>query len=82
VEEKPSQEQTPEETRRSGTRPSGETRSADRAEAEVRAGADRPPTQDEVAVAEEEPPVDDDQRAHAEEMLDLGANQKGEGRIP
>lgn len=62
------------------TVPSGATRAAERDEAEVTAGADRAPTPDEEAAAPTE--VTDEQRAHAEEMLERGAHQQGEGRIP
>ena len=65
---------------RARTVPSGATRAAEREEAGVAAGADRPPTEDEANAAPTE--VTDEQRAHEEEMLERGANQQGEGRIP
>lgn len=72
-------ERAPGETPRH-TVPSGATRAAERDEAEVTAGADRAPTPDEEEAAPTE--VTDEQRAHAEEMLERGAHQQGEGRIP
>ena len=60
-------------------RPSSSTRDAERDDAQVPAGADRPPTADEEAAAPTE--VTDEQRAHEREMLERGASQKGEGRI-
>lgn len=61
------------------TRPSAETRDEERRDADVTAGADRAPTDDEEAAASTE--VTDEQRAHAQEMLERGANQRGEGRV-
>jgi hypothetical protein len=63
------------------TRPSSATRDAERREAEVPPAADRAPTPDEEAAAEEHE-VDDDVAAHAREMAERGAHQKGEGRAP
>lgn len=62
------------------TRPSEETKDAERADAHTQAGADAPPTEGESRAAPAE--VTDAQRAHAEEMLERGAHQQGEGRIP
>lgn len=61
------------------TAPSRETRAAERNEARVASGADAPPTDAEARNAPTE--VTDEQRAHAEEMLERGAHQRGEGRI-
>ena len=61
------------------TVPSGATRAAEREEAQTSAGPDRPPNADEEAAAPTT--VTDEQRAHAEEMLERGAHQEGEGRI-
>jgi hypothetical protein len=63
------------------TRPSDETKEAERAEAEVHAGADRQPTPDEEKVADELKP-DPDVSAHEKEMAERGVHQQGEGRIP
>jgi hypothetical protein len=63
------------------TRPTDNTRAAERAEAEMHAGADRMPTPDEEAIADtlaEDPGAAE----HYEEMAKRGAEQKGEGRIP
>lgn len=62
------------------TTPSPATRAAEREDAGVGAGADRPPTEDEERSANTE--LTDEQRAHEREMLERGASQKGEGRIP
>jgi len=62
------------------TTPSPATRDAERHEAEVAAGADRMPTEAEERAAPTE--VTDEQRSHAREMAERGANQEGEGRIP
>jgi len=64
---------------RARTVPSGATREAERDDAGVTAGADRPPTDDEEHAAPTE--VTDEQRSHEEEMLERGAHQQGEGRI-
>lgn len=61
------------------TRPSAATREAEREDARVHAGADRPPTEEEARDAPTT--VTDEQRAHEREMHERGANQKGEGRI-
>ncbi len=63
------------------TRPSRETRAAEREEAEQPAGADRMPTEDEERLAEEHK-VNESVAEHEEEMLERGANQRGEGRVP
>jgi hypothetical protein len=63
------------------TRPSSETRAAERAEAAKTAGADREPTHDEEEVADSLE-LDPDVAEHEREMLERGAHQKGEGRLP
>jgi hypothetical protein len=63
------------------TKPSPETRAAEREEADARHDPDRPPTADEDAAAEDLE-LDPDAAKHYEEMAERGANQKGEGRIP
>lgn len=62
------------------TRPSENTRRAERAEYGSSHDADREPTAAEAADAPAE--VDEDVRAHAEEMNRIGAETKGEGRLP
>lgn len=62
------------------TTPSVPTREAERAEAHTPARSDRMPTPAEEAAAPAE--VTDEQRAHEREMLERGARQTGEGRIP
>jgi hypothetical protein len=63
------------------TRPSSETREAERAEATKTAAADRQPTPDEEKIADSLE-VDPDVAAHEEEMMERGANQQGEGKLP
>jgi hypothetical protein len=63
------------------TRPSTETRKAERAEAQVAHKSDRAPTPQEEAATEARR-VDPDVAEHEEEMLDRGTNQRGEGRLP
>jgi len=63
------------------TRPSAETRDAERQEAERSAGADRQPTADEEARAESHP-LDPEVVEHEREMAERGAHQEGEGRLP
>jgi hypothetical protein len=65
----------------SPTRPSAETREAERAEAQVTHESDRAPTPQEEAAAEARE-VDPDLAEHEKEMLKRGANQQGEGRLP
>jgi hypothetical protein len=66
------------------TDPDDDTRAAD--EADVDHAADRPPTDDEAARADEHAAGEDPDRradvaAHEEEMMEIGANVKGEGAI-
>lgn len=63
------------------TRPSPTTRDAERAEAEVHAQPDRLPTPEEEAKAEENE-LDPEVAEHEREMLERGAEQRGEGRLP
>ena len=63
---------------------SPETRNAERRDAHVSAGADEMPTLEEEAAAEaaaEHVDVESVAR-HEREMMDIGANVKGEGQIP
>ncbi len=62
-------------------RPNDATRAAERADAQVPAGADREPTEDEARESEQQA-IDDDVREHEREMAERGARQEGEGRIP
>ena len=60
------------------TTPSKATREEEERDAEVKAGADKtggPAAADDAAVSE-------DVAAHEKERGELGANQKGEGRLP
>jgi hypothetical protein len=63
------------------TRPSAETREAERDDARQHAGADRAPTADEEAHAEARS-LDPEVADHEQEMAERGVNQQGEGRIP
>jgi hypothetical protein len=59
-----------------------EAQSDDARDAQVTAGADRPPTPEEEAVAERvAATVDPHAKEHFEEMAKLGANVRGEGQI-
>ena len=64
----------------SKTRPSDATRTEEARDAQVRAGADdldaSTPTPDDDAV------VDPEVAEHYEDMIERGANQQGEGRLP
>jgi hypothetical protein len=63
------------------TRPSAETRKAEGADAQVTHASERAPTsQEEGAAAVRK--VDPDVAEHEKEMLQRGANQRGEGRLP
>jgi hypothetical protein len=62
------------------TKPSKETRAAEREEMDAGHRADREPTpEEEQAAADLE--VDPEVSEHEKEMAERGANQKGEGRI-
>lgn len=63
------------------TRPSPDTRAAERDDAQRKAGADRDPTPEEVGRADELD-LDPDVAEHERDMAERGAKQKGEGRLP
>ncbi|MCU1459243.1 MAG: hypothetical protein JWL73_3335 [Actinomycetia bacterium] len=63
------------------TRPDAATRAAEAEEAQVKAHADREPTPEEAKRAEGLE-LDPEVTKHEEEMLEKGANAKGEGQIP
>ena len=63
------------------TRPTPETRAAERSEAHKASGADRQPTPDEEERADALE-LDPEVAEHEREMLERGAHQKGEGRLP
>jgi hypothetical protein len=63
------------------TRPSPETRAAERDEAQTTAHADRAPTPEEERLAETRD-VDRNAAEYEKEMNERGAKQKGEGRLP
>lgn len=65
----------------SPTRPSRETRDAERDEASEPAAAGREPTEEEERLAEENSP-DPSVSEHEADMLQRGVEQEGEGRIP
>jgi hypothetical protein len=61
-------------------RPDSATRAEEQQDAQVRAGADRPPTDEEAHKAEQQS-LDPDVAEHEREMAERGAHQEGEGRI-
>jgi hypothetical protein len=63
------------------TRPSRKTRRSEEREARRPAGADRPPTEEEARLAEEER-LDPSVAEHERDMTERGAREEGEGRIP
>jgi hypothetical protein len=63
------------------TRPTPDTRAAERDDAQRKAGADREPTAEEAARADELE-LDPEVAEHEREMAERGADQKGEGRLP
>jgi hypothetical protein len=63
------------------TRPSSKTRDAERAEARKTAAADREPTPEEEKIADALE-LDPDVAKHEKEMLERGAHQQGEGKLP
>lgn len=63
------------------TRPDAATRAAEADEAQVRAHADREPTAEEAKIAEGLQ-LDPEVAKQEEEMLEKGANAKGEGKLP
>ena len=62
------------------TTPSGATRQAEKAAAGKEHEAGRPATEDEARMAESNA-VSDGVAEHEKEMLERGANQRGEGRV-
>ena len=64
------------------TRPSGTTREAEAADAQVHAAPDDMPTPEEEEAAERAPAEDPAVAENYEEAMERGAKQKGEGRIP
>jgi len=66
---------------RKRTRPSSETREAERREARAAADAGREPTVEEEDAAHRDE-LDEDVAEHYEEMTERGAEQRGEGRVP
>jgi hypothetical protein len=63
------------------TRPSDDTRAAEREDAQRKAGADREATPEEGERAEARE-LQPEVAEHEREMAERGANQKGEGRLP
>jgi hypothetical protein len=63
------------------TRPSGETRAAERDEAKQPASAGREATPEEAERADAHD-LDPEVAEHEREMNERGANQEGEGRLP
>jgi hypothetical protein len=63
------------------TRPNDATREAERDDAQRRASADRAPTPEEEARAEDRE-LDPEVAEHEREMAERGARQQGEGRVP
>ena len=61
------------------TRPSDATRSEEERDAQVRAGAD---AVDPEAPVPDDAPVDADVAEHYEDLIERGAAQHGEGRLP
>ena len=68
--------------RQDRTRPSAETRAAEAREAKDTADAGRPPSADEERAADGNPPTSPEVAEHYEEMVERGAKQRGEGRVP
>jgi hypothetical protein len=64
------------------TRPDDETKKTEKEDAAVTAGADRPPTAEEEAIADALPEVDEEVAESYKEMAERGAGQEGEGRLP
>jgi hypothetical protein len=62
------------------TRPSDATRAEEARDARVRAGAD--PVESSAPVSDDDERVDADVAEHYEDMIERGAAQKGEGRLP
>lgn len=65
------------------TEPTRDTLAEERVEGRAEHGAPQRPTADEArAAASVETDVDDDVRAHYQDMTEKGANVKGEGQLP
>ena len=62
-------------------RPNSKTRKAELADARTKPHADRAPTADEEKLADSQE-LDPDVSDHAREMIQRGADQEGEGRLP
>ena len=62
-------------------RPSAKTREAERADARAEPHADRQPTRDEEKLVDGQE-LDPDVADNAREMIQRGAGQEGEGRLP
>jgi hypothetical protein len=58
------------------------TKEVDRRDANAEHGAPQTPTAAESAAADRHGEVNPETREHYEEMLEKGANAKGEGRLP
>jgi hypothetical protein len=58
------------------------TKESGRRDAEASHGAPQVPTAAETAAADRAGAVDPETAEHYEEMLERGANQQGEGRVP
>lgn len=58
------------------------TREADRADAKAKAGAPQVPTAAESEAADRHGPAAESTGEHYEEMVEKGADAKGEGRLP
>ena len=63
------------------TRPTAETRAAERDEGRTEAVSDRSPTPEEDRLTESHE-VDRSAAEHEKEMNERGANQQGEGKLP
>ena len=63
------------------TTPDAQTRTTEREQADQPAGADRPPTAEEEAAADELE-LDPSVAQHEKEMAERGKHQQGEGRLP
>jgi hypothetical protein len=64
------------------TRPSGTTKQAEEADAQVHAAPDEMPTPEEEAAAERADGIDADVEENYEDAMERGAHQQGEGRLP
>ena len=58
------------------------TKDAERKEAHAQAGAPQVPTPEEEAAADSVGGASESTKEHYKEMVDRGANQEGEGRLP